>query len=206
MGVGNLALRDVRSVVGIAVGVAVPRARLSAVGTRENGHGDETTDECEVKDYPEPAQRLPSGVGRLLDQAEDRRDECVQDGGGKNAFHGAIGAVDTATSLDRVYQAVDLVETLGEDAKGDHGGDKLQDAGQAQQDSVEGCVSKTGRHEACEQTGRLFVLIVRIGWAVERFLVTRHGISGRLSLRRYESSSMDLVSQQCNGRSSMVTM
>ena len=120
---------DVGSVVGIAVCVAVLRPRRAAVRSRENSDSDECTNEGKVKEHPQPAQPSGSRVGRLLDQRQNGGDECIQNSGSEDAFDGTKGVVDTVASLDGVYQTVDLVETLREEAERDDGGDELQDAG-----------------------------------------------------------------------------
>jgi len=51
-------------------------------------------------------------------------------------------------SLDRVDEAVDLVEATGEDAKRDGGGEKLEKTGEAEEPIVEGRVTESFGHEA----------------------------------------------------------
>ena len=89
--------------------------------------------------------------------------------------------IDSAAGFDGVDEAVYFVQALGEEAEGDHRRDELQHTGQTKQNSVEGCVSQTGGDEAREQTSGLLFAVRRVGWTIERFLITRHCLLQRVS-------------------------
>jgi hypothetical protein len=120
--------------------VAVCYARQSTFRPRQDTNCNKRSDEENIQQHPYPSQYAAPRVRALLDTAQERGDECVQDGGGENAFDGAVGSVDAATGLDGVDEAVDLVETRGEDAEGDHCGEELQDAREAEEPAIEGAV------------------------------------------------------------------
>jgi hypothetical protein len=170
----NSTRRTRRTTVQPGAVVAVPRTGLSTTRPRENGHGDESTHEEEVQQHPYPAKRATAGVGALLDAAEERGDEGVEHGGSEDAFNGAVCAVYAATRLNRVYKAENLVKALREDAKRDDGGDKLQEAGEAQEHAVEGTVLELVGHETGEETGLLALVVNgRVDWAVDGLVLAR---------------------------------
>lgn len=65
---------------------------------------------------------MAARICALLDAAQQRGDKRVQHGRSEDALDGAVGPVDAASGLDGVDEAVDFVETRGEDAEGDDGG------------------------------------------------------------------------------------
>jgi hypothetical protein len=105
--------------------IAMPWASKTTVGPGENSDSDKGTDEQHVQQDPDPAKCATAGIGALLDAAEEGADEGVEDCCSKNAFDGPVSAIDATARLDRVHEAVHLVEALGEDTKRDDGGEKL---------------------------------------------------------------------------------
>jgi hypothetical protein len=96
--------------------VAVPRTSQTAVWPRQDRDRNEGSDKQDVQKNPDPAQRPASRIGALLDAAEQRVDECVEDRGSENTFDSTVCAVDAAAGLDGIDEAVHFVQTRREDA------------------------------------------------------------------------------------------
>jgi hypothetical protein len=105
--------------------VAMSRASKTTVGPGENSDSDKGTDEQHVQQHPDPAKCATAGISALLDAAEKGADEGVEDCCSEDAFDGPVSAIDATARLDRVDEAVHLVEALGEDTKRDDGGEEL---------------------------------------------------------------------------------
>lgn len=146
--VRRLARQDV-VVPYIAVRIAVPRTRASAVRACNDCHSDESSHEREIQQYQQPAQ--PFRRSTFLEQRNEHCDEGVEDGGSEDAFNGAIRSGDAALGLEAVDQTVHFVNTGGEDAERDSGGDELEDAREAEEPAVEGRVLERFGDEAREE-------------------------------------------------------
>lgn len=90
--------------------VAMSRASKTTVRPRENNNSDKRADKQNIEQHPDPAQCAPARIRALLDAAQKGGDKGVQNRCSENALDSSIGAVDPAARLDRVDEAVHLVE------------------------------------------------------------------------------------------------
>ena len=89
-------------------------------------------DEQDVEDHERDAEHV--GAAGSDAELEDRGEDGVEDGGGEDAFDGAVGVCCVACEAD------DLGEADGEEDEGDEGGEELEDA-EEMEDEVVGSAS-----------------------------------------------------------------